>query len=188
MDEAYIVRDLRRKRLISLKGLQSLSFSSSPMASLLPFDRFPLQGNPFNSEKPENQLEKILRQRMESVERVWPIIQSRLGEVGIQVTSNDEPQNTQGSAFLWVNISLGKPKKKATCSVNLSLMQEVILDRDPEIRFHVQTWESGEYKRKYPTKGKLYKEHDGLIGGLEDAVEEAIRRFIDDYRIANDLE
>jgi hypothetical protein len=182
------LRDWRKKRLIPLRGLRALSVSTAPMASLLPPDSLRPQPNKADFKGVEGKLEKILRQRMESVEGAWSIIHSRLSDVGIQVLSNEKLMNRPGQAYLGVMIDLGKPKKKATCSVQLSMTEEVMLARDPEIRFAVETWRSGVVTRKYPKEGKLVTEEDRKLGRLEDAVDEVMRWFLDDYRVANDLD
>lgn len=82
-------------------------------------------------------------------------------------------------------IRLGKPKMKASCSAKISLMQEVVLVRDPSIKFHIETWESGWIKRKYPKEGKHPEGADREVGGLEGAIKDVMRYFIDEYRDAN---
>ena len=154
------------------------------MQALLPYKISPLR-NKNNEEGAEEKLEKVLRQRMKSVERTRPIIQNRLSEAGIEVLSHEELANTKGTPYLGVMISLGKPKMKASCSAKISLMQEVVLVREPGIKFYVQTWESGWIKRKYPKEGKRPEGTDQEVEGLEAAIEDLMRYFIDEYRDAN---
>lgn len=184
MKEPDIVRDIRRQRLIPLKGLRAVSVSCAPMQALLADKLSPLRSKD-DGEGAGNELENVLRQRMESVERTWPIIQNKLNEAGIEVLSRQELANTTGTPYLGVMISLGKPKMRASCSVRISLMQQVVLVRDPGIKFHVQTWDSGRFKRKYRKEYKRPEETDREEEGLEGAIKDVMRYFIDEYRDAN---
>ena len=184
MQEPDTVRDMRRQRLIPLKGLRAVAVSYAPMQALLADHLSPL-GSKDNVEGAESELEKVLRQRMRSVEKTWPIIQNKLSEAGIEVLSHEELANTTGTPYLGVMIRLGKPKMKASCSAKISLMQEVVLVRDPRIKFYIQTWESGWIKRKYPKEGKRPEGTDREVEGLEGAIKDVLRYFIDEYRDAN---
>ena len=185
MEQPDIVRDIRRHRLVPLKGLRAVSVSYAPMQALLPPDHLSPLRNRDDSKGADDKLEKVLRQRIKSVERTSPIIQSKLSEAGIEVLSREASANTTGTAYLDVMIRLGKPKMKSSCSAKISLRQEVALLRDSGIKFYVQTWESGWIKRRYPKEAKHSEGTDREVEGLEAAIEDVMRYFIDEYRDAN---
>lgn len=105
-------------------------------------------------------------------------IEERVRAAGIKVLTQEEAANTPGEPYLYVNVNVTLPKaEEPSCSysIDLTLIQNVTLIRNPKQATYAVTWSTGGV---------------GLIGRkalseLKESVEEMVDIFIKAYLSVN---
>ena len=113
-----------------------------------------------------------------SAEQIQTEVEEKLQEVGIKVVTEEDLERLPGSPSLYVNISARKRERVAAFvfHVDVGILQEVELVRDPMISTVSITWNKGQIG--YCSSRKLVKAVRETVGYLMD-------RFCEDYRKAN---
>lgn len=113
-----------------------------------------------------------------SAERIQAMVEEKLKETGIKVVSAEEAEMILGSPSLYVNISARKRERVAAFMfhVDVGILQEVELVRDPMIQIMSITWKKGRIGECHSRK--LVKAMQEVVGYLMD-------QFCEDYRKAN---
>jgi hypothetical protein len=176
------IRANRKERAASLRGLRRLYVFVDEGESRVSFsDQYGEQESfckiiRASDPESEKRMEQMHRERMESFRFAFPIVGSKLHETGIERIPGKEWLENPGLPRLVLAIDLGKAKKGASFSIRTHLEQAVLLERDPNVRLTLKTWEGRISKRKF--------KYDGINWSLGQAVD----YFLHSYRIANDLE
>jgi hypothetical protein len=70
-------------------------------------------------------------------------VELRLRKAGIRVLSEKERDETPGSPYLYVNVQVVETNVPLYAfSIDVALMQRVLLERDPKIRSLAETWDT----------------------------------------------
>lgn len=183
-DSEFINR-LRRQAKGYLRGLRTLCVALAPINLLLPFSEFKTASHDETCNQAEGDLRQLLQQRMDSVDKVRPIIARKLQEVGIQIITREEALATPGWSCLLINLNLGEAKRETCYSVSMYLEQEVQLVREPTVTFTTRTWQYQSGERSYFADDEKISAEES--NELLREIENAMGCFIYDYRFINDL-
>ena len=112
-------------------------------------------------------------------EQIKADVEKKLGQVGVEVVSEQESANQPGSPTLYVNISAYKRERAPVYvyHIDVGLMQSVVLERDEQIRIMSITWMKGRLVGYCPSKE--------LVKSVNETIEYLMDRFIEDYKAAN---
>lgn len=110
--------------------------------------------------------------------RLQSIIEAKLKKTGIKVLSQEEVLRTPGEPYLYLNINAatGKTQKHLYMySIDLALIQNIVLERDPKASTYGITWSTGGVGL---IEGDALKQLSESILGMVDL-------FIEAYHSAN---
>jgi len=113
-----------------------------------------------------------------SAEQIEKDVEEKLKEIGIKVVSEEEAEKLAGKPSIYVNISVHKRERVAAFMfhVDVGVLQEVELVRDPKIQIMSITW----------TKGRIGEcPSRGFVKAMREAVGYLTDQFCEDYRKAN---
>ena len=105
-------------------------------------------------------------------------IEDRLRKAGIKTLTQDECFATPGEPYLYVNINLNSRKADTNVysfSMDIGVIQNVTLDRDPKQKTYGVTWSTGGV-------GSIEKE---FLPRLKDSVDDLLDLFIKSYLAVN---
>lgn len=113
-----------------------------------------------------------------SAERIQATVEEKLKETGIKVVSTEEAEMILGSPSLYVNISARKRERVAAFMfhVDVGVLQEVELVRDPMIQIMSITWKKGTIGH-CPSRS--------FVKAVRETVGHLMDKFCEDYRKAN---
>jgi hypothetical protein len=113
-----------------------------------------------------------------TAEQIQSAVGDKLKQMGIKVVSEEESLKIAGTPVLYVNISANKMTRTPlfVYHVDVGVLQEVILVREPKIRSLSITWNRGQIG--YCPSISFAKSLRGTVGDLMD-------KFEKDYRAAN---
>jgi hypothetical protein len=113
-----------------------------------------------------------------SAEQIQAAVEEKLKETGIKVVSAEEAERILGSPSLYVNISARKRERVAAFMfhVDVGVLQEVELVRDPMIQIMSITWIKGQ-TGDCPSRG--------FVKAMRETVGYLMDQFCEDYRKAN---
>jgi hypothetical protein len=98
-------------------------------------------------------------------------VEAKLRKAGIKVLTQEECFKTPGEPYLYVNINIntGKPGDgKYAYSIDIGVIQNVVLQRDPRMKSYSVTWSTGGV-------GTIDKE---FVGRLRESVDEVVSIFV----------
>jgi hypothetical protein len=131
---------------LSLLAIGMVLFTASPLFALnTEMNRMTLQGLKgvkvlVEDLAPEVEREGLLKDRLQKE------IEDRVRAAGIKVLTQEETTRTPGEPYLYVNINVTLSKDdEAPCSysIDIALIQNVTLTRDPRQTTYAVTWSSG---------------------------------------------
>jgi hypothetical protein len=105
-------------------------------------------------------------------------IEDKLRKAGIKALTQDECFATPGEPYLYVNINLNFRKADPNIysfSMDIGVIQNVTLDRDPKQKTYAATWSTGGV-------GSIEKE---FLPRLKDSVDDLLNLFIKSYLAVN---
>lgn len=113
-----------------------------------------------------------------SAEQIEKDVEEKLKEIGIKVVLEEEAEKLAGKPSLYVNISAHKRERVAAFMfhVDVGVLQEVGLVRDPKIQIMSITWIKGR-TGECPSRG--------FVKATREAVGYLMDEFCKDYRRAN---
>ena len=104
--------------------------------------------------------------------------ETKLRKAGIKVLTQEECLQTPGEPYLYVNINIntGKPgDDKYSYSIDIGVIQNVLLQRDPRTKSYSVTWSTGGV-------GIVEKES---VGSLRTSVDEVVNLFVTAFDSVN---
>ncbi len=104
--------------------------------------------------------------------------EAKLRKAGIKVLTQEECLETPGEPYLYVNMNIntGKPSDdRCSYSIDVGVIQDVMLQRDPEMKSYGITWSTGGV-------GIIEK---ALVGRLRASVEGMVGLFVEAFYSVN---
>jgi len=113
-----------------------------------------------------------------SAEQIKSDVEEKLKEIGIKAVSEEEAEKLAGKPSIYVNVSVHKRERVAAFMFNIDVgvLQEAKLVRDPKIEIMSITWIKGR-TGECPSRG--------LVKAMEETVNYLMEEFCKDYRKAN---
>jgi len=110
--------------------------------------------------------------------QIWADVAEKLKRAGIKVVSEEDGQKLPGKPVLYVNVSA--PKRKSETAfvyhIDIGLLQEAALVRNPRIITMAITW----------SKGRLgYCPSTEFVKSARETIDYLMVKFLADYTIAN---
>lgn len=105
-------------------------------------------------------------------------VEQRLKKGGVKVLTQEECLKTAGEPYLYININtaVGKPQSNLYLySIDIGLIQNVVLERDPKVTTYAITWSTGGV-------GLIEKE---LLNQLGESVLNIVDMFIEAHQSVN---
>jgi hypothetical protein len=98
-------------------------------------------------------------------------VEATLRKAGIKVLTQEECYKTPGEPYLYLNININTGKlgdDKYSYSIDIGVIQNVLLQRDPRMKSYSVTWSTGGV-------GVIEKE---FVGRLRESVDELVKIFV----------
>ena len=105
-------------------------------------------------------------------------LEAKLRKAGIKVLTQEECYKTPGEPYLYLNININTGKlgdEKYSYSIDIGVIQNVLLQRDPRMKSYSVTWSTGGV-------GSIEKE---FVGRLRESVDELAKIFVNAFFSVN---
>ena len=105
-------------------------------------------------------------------------LEAKLRKAGIKVLTQEECYKTPGEPYLYLNINVNTGKlgdEKYSYSIDIGVIQNVLLQRDPRMKSYSVTWSTGGV-------GTIEKE---FVGRLQESVDELVKIFVNAFFSVN---
>jgi hypothetical protein len=105
-------------------------------------------------------------------------VEAKLRKAGIKVLTQEECLKTPGEPYLYLNININTGKlgdEKYSYSIDIGVIQNVLLQRDPRMKSYSVTWSTGGV-------GTIEKE---CVGRLEESVDGLVKIFVNAFFSVN---
>jgi hypothetical protein len=111
-----------------------------------------------------------------SVDQLRTLIELQLRQYKIRVLTREQSFSEPGAPMLYLNLLVMKPEKYMySYSYQLTLEQDVSLDRDPSFSLSTPTWGK---------KGAGYAGSAVALSAIQDSITEVVSNFINDFLAA----
>ena len=110
--------------------------------------------------------------------QIQEIAETKLRKAGIRVLTQEECYKTPGEPYLYININLNPGKageEKYAYSIDIGVIQNVALERDPKQKTYAVTWSTGGV-------GSIGRE---FLSRLQESVEDLVSIFIGAFLSVN---
>jgi hypothetical protein len=113
-----------------------------------------------------------------SAEQIKSGVEEKLKAIGIKAVSEEEAEKLPGKPSIYVNVSVHKRERVAAFMfhIDVGVLQEAELVRDPKIQIMSITWIKGR-TGECPSRG--------LVKAMEETINYLMEEFCKDYRKAN---
>jgi hypothetical protein len=105
-------------------------------------------------------------------------VEATLRKAGIKVLTQEECYKTPGEPYLYLNININTGKlgdDKYSYSIDIGVIQNVLLQRDPRMKSYSVTWSTGGV-------GVIEKE---FVGRLRESADELVKIFVKAFLSVN---
>lgn len=105
-------------------------------------------------------------------------VEATLRKAGIKVLTQEECYKTPGEPYLYLNININTGKlgdDKYSYSIDIGVIQNVLLQRDPRMKSYSVTWSTGGV-------GVIEKE---FVGRLRESADELVKIFVNAFLSVN---